>query len=430
MGLPQIPVGTTSEEAAEAVLGAFLQSPPRITDESSSDLDGTHHGSSSRTAGGSLYSSVGDFPGESSKFRGAIGVTTNVHCLRLGSVDNAGHYTPKNGRNVHSPASRIVGFNSNKNASVSDGFKGASAGHVHSSAAGTVTANETMSSGSLVRKRLLSPLNTMLFPDQQFEGHTLDIGGRNIQPDSLAGTVKLSASVVQDYKKANVGGKDHFSIPTWSFSSCLEQKNVTHDDNIMESIFADGPLLGSEESPSHSSCLSSAALYELRDPSNIKLQCGEISAPLKKGISSPLSLSPLGPKFSERLKTAGGFKNIKRELGDCHSMFCNVEQTFDLSEPGMIFAHEEDDFRIASKSFEEEEFFAKEFRPSSVGNNTDAGASVSGGSVPTSQFMRYFRSLSGLPIRRSLVGSFEESLLSGRFSSGKPSQVNLNVLFP
>lgn len=438
MGLPQVSANGTSEEAAAAVLGAFLQSPPQITDVSSCDLDGMHHASSSRVGGSSTCSSFGDFqrrtslehsnfPDDSAKFSGALEVVTNVHSLRLGSVDNVGQFTCKHGRNIHSPVSRIVGFESNNSSSMSDGFKNVSAGHVHSSTAVTVAANETMSCGSLVRKRMLSPLNKMLFPDQQFEGHPLDIGCRNINQDSSVGIDKLSASIVQDHKKANVGSKDHFTLPTWSLSSSLEQKIIPHD-TVMESIlFTDGPFLGNEGSPSNNSGLSSPALYEFRAPRNIKLQSEDVSVSSKKGISSPLSLSPLGPKFSERLKSAGVYKNAKKELLDGHSLLSNVEQTLDLSEPGLIFVPEEEEFRFDSKSFEDDIFY-KQFHSSAVENSTDISVSMSRGSAPTSQCMRFLRSLSGLPTRRSLVGSFEESLLSGRFLSGKLSQVNVNVL--
>ncbi|XP_062105363.1 uncharacterized protein LOC133817007 [Humulus lupulus] len=429
MGLPQFSSGGTSEEAAAAVLGAFLQSPPRISDVSSCDLDGMNHGSSSQVSGSSMCSSFGDyqtkaslelsnFPDEPLKFRGASDVTPNVNCLRLGSVDNAGQFAPKHGRNIHRPVSRIVGFESSSTSLGNGGCKSVSAAHVHSSASVTVAANETVSSGSLVRKRLLSPLNNMLFPDQHFEGHPLDIGCRNIPSDSTVRIGKLSASSVQDHKKANVGSKDHFTLPNWSLLSGSEQKCIPHD-SVMESIlFTDGPFLENGESP-----LSSPALYESISPKNIKSQSREISASSssKKVISSPLSLSPLGPKFSDRLKSAKGYKNTKKELGDGHTLLSNVEKTVDFSESGVIFASEEEDFGIASKSFEDDIYY-KEFHPSSVENSIDISISMSRGSAPTSQCMRLLKSLSGLPIRRSLVGSFEESLLSGRFLSGKLSK--------
>ena len=131
--------------------------------------------------------------------------------------------------------------------------------------------------------------------------------------------------------------------------------------------------------------------------------------------------------FYERFKTERDSKIIKQELMDGHLVLSNVEHTLDLSESGLIFAPEEEEFRTASKLFEDDDIFYREFHPSSVENTSDMRM-YSRGSAPTTQGMRFLRSLSGLSVRRSLVGSFEESLLSGRFSSVISTQVNANAL--
>ncbi|KAF3435292.1 hypothetical protein FNV43_RR22379 [Rhamnella rubrinervis] len=432
MGLPQVPSSGTSDEAAASALGAFLQGPPQFTNVSSCDLDGMHGGSGSRLGRNPLCSSLGDFhrktsldllkcPDDSSRFGGDIEVTTNVHGSRIGSVDNLGHLTPRNGWNVHTPVSRVVGFKSSKTSCLNDDFNGSSAGHVHSSSAATVTTNEPTSSGSLVRKRLLSPLNTMLFPDQ-FEEHPLDLGCRNVQTNSSATSDKFSAFIAQDYKKANVGSKDYFFMPTQSLSTCLEQKVLQDDSSSLESIFfTDGPLLENKEPLSHNS-LTLPTFDGFEGARNVRPQSRAISISPRKVTSPPLSLSPLGPKFSDRLKTSVACRNIKRELEDCNSKLSNGEERLDILEPGVIFVPEEEDFRTASKSFEDVNIFSKQFRPSSLENGIGISWSSSQGSAPTSQCMRFLRSLSGLPVRRSLVGSFEESLLSGRFLCGKLNQ--------
>ncbi|XP_015893974.3 uncharacterized protein LOC107428038 [Ziziphus jujuba] len=433
MGLPQVSSSGTSDEAAASALGTFFQSPPRFTDVSRCDLDGIHGESGSRLGRNPKCSSLGDFQRKTlldvsncvddpSEFGGTTEVSTNVHGLRIDSVENPSQCTPRSEWNVHTPVSRIVGFESSKTCSFSDGHNGSLAGHVHSSTAVTVSANEMMPSGSLVRKRLLSPLSSMLFSDQ-FEGQPLDLGCRSVQTNSSAANDKFSTCIAQDHKKANVGSKDHVAMPTWSLSSCLEQKDMRDDNGSLESIFfTDGPLLDNKEPLSHNSCLSLLAFDEFKGAKYMRPQSGAISISPRKVLSPPLSLSPLGPKFSERLKTTEGIRNIKKELENCNSKLNNVEETVDMSEPGVIFTPEEEEFRIASKSFEEVDVFYKEFHPSSPENGNGINWPFSQGSAPTSQCMRFLRSLSGLPIRRSLVGSFEESLLSGRFLSGKLNQ--------
>lgn len=423
MGLPQVTLSETVEEVEAASLSTFLQSSPQFANVSTCDVDGMHSESMSPLAGNPLCSSIGDFPrktclerskvhDDSFKFRGAMEVTSNVHCLKIGSVDKG---TPKSGRNVQNPASRIVGFKSVGTSSPTDGFKGVSSGHVQSSSGINFTVNETESSGSLVRKRLLSPLSSMLSP-AQFSGDPLDIGGGSVLEDSTSLTNNLSISVVKDNKKANVGSNRHFTLPAWSLSSCLEQKNILYDSVETESLlFVDGPMLDN-------SCLSSPELDHCRESSEVRSQSGAILISPKEAISPPHSLSPLGPKFSERMKTAGGCRTTKNKMVGCPLTLKDTKRSLERSDRSIVFAPEEEDHMIASKSFEDVDILHKEFRPSSLESNTDMSWPFSQESAPSSKCARFIKSLSGLPIRRSLVGSFEESLFSGRFLSGKLCQ--------
>ncbi|GLT27187.1 hypothetical protein SLA2020_022050 [Shorea laevis] len=411
MGLPQISSDNSSEEVEVAPMGTFLQGPPRFPGVSSCDLDGIQRGSMSQTVGDSFRASLGDFQRKTSL------ELSNVNRLKIGSANTVGS-SAKTGQKTHNPVSRIVGFESHGTKVV----EGDSYAHVHSSAG--VRTNEIESSGSLVRKRLLSPLNTMLFPDQ-FTGDPLDISCSSSQINSSAMMVHGSSiSVSQDSKKANVGSKMHCTA-SWSLSSCLEQSSMPFDNTRTASMFfTDGPLLQHKEVHLSSSCLSSPGLDHPKEPSKVGCPSGAISISSQKLISPLPSLSPLGPKFSERMKAAGLCRNVKNEIDDCFSTLANIEQSLDGSASDIIFANEEDEFGIASKSFEDISFFHKEFRPSSLESSGGLRWHMSSESPPTSQSMRFIKGLSGLPVRRSLVGSFEESLLSGRFFSGKISQIN------
>ncbi|OMO99414.1 hypothetical protein COLO4_13321 [Corchorus olitorius] len=255
MGLPQVASDDSAEEGEAASMGAFLQSPPRFAGVSTCDLDGMQRGGLSQTIGDSLCSSLGDFQRKTSlelskysddsfKFGGKMNASSNVHGLKIGSANAVGSFaTARSGQKVQNPVSRIVGFESQGTSKV---VEGVSSDHVQSSPIG-VRANETESSGSLVRKRLLSPLNNIHFRDQ-FNGDPLDIScrGTQINPSSLADKHKLSAP--QDNKKANIGSKANFTASAWSLSSCLEHGNVSFDKAGTASVLiTDGPLLENKE---------------------------------------------------------------------------------------------------------------------------------------------------------------------------------------
>ncbi|XP_008450162.1 uncharacterized protein LOC103491833 [Cucumis melo] len=414
MGLPQVPISGTTEEAPAGSLSMFLQSPPRFNDVSTCNLAGVCNGGLSRCAGSSTYSSSGDsernfymelpnFCENLAKVGGGSENASDYQGPKIGSMDDGCWFKFKCGRENHKPVSRIVGFASGETSSTND------------ENIVDIRLNESESSGSAVRKRLLSPLSSMLFPDQ-FKGDLLDIGGRKTDT-SISENLRISAP--HDFKKAHVGSKHDFTLRSQSLAGLLEQKKMLYDDSdvVKSIVLSDSPLLENKKSISQDEILSCPGHDQLSKLSRVRTHVDSESLSPESVSVVPLSLSPLGPKISERMKNAGRCRNIKKENVGYHSFLGDIEKTIGGSDSHILFASDEEEI----KSFEDV-ILDKEFRPSSLESSKSARWIMSQDSVPTSQSMRFVRSLSGLPVRRSLVGSFEESLLSGRFLSGKLCQ--------
>ncbi|KAK8673403.1 hypothetical protein V6N13_111741 [Hibiscus sabdariffa] len=426
MGLPQVPLDDISEEGQAASIDAFLQSPPQFSAVSTCGLDCMRGGSFSQTIEGSLCSSLGDFRRKTSlelsefsetsfELEGKTNASPNAHDLKIGYANDVGFAPSRSGFKVQNPASRIVGFESHGTSKVLEGAPS----DVHSSPIG-VRANEMKSSVSLVRKRLLSPLNSMLFSDQ-FHGDLLDISYSSTQVNTSSLADKHRVSVPQDNKKANVGSKMNFTTPSWSLSSCFGHGNNLFNKGGTASVtFTDGPLLENKES--HLSCnfSYSSGPDQSQESSKLRSQSGAISIS-PQIATSHVSLSPLGRKYSERITVAGGCRNLKKDIDGSRSTLMNLEQSVERFNSS-IFAPEEEELEISSRSFEDVGCLHKEFLLSSLENAAGVRWPFCHEPAPTSPCTRSIKGLGGLPVRRSLVGSFEESLLSGRFFSGKHSQ--------
>ncbi|KAJ4773221.1 meiosis chromosome segregation family protein [Rhynchospora pubera] len=235
----------------------------------------------------------------------------------------------------HLPKIRVVGFESQSNSSL-DG------------------PNQTNVGPHLVRKRLLSPLNTVL--RKQFHGDLLNISQSNSSIQNLDNNYdSLRRLSTDSCKKVYFGGSDSFQ--NLGFSTL--------------NSFTDGPLLIERETST------------------------------KQEHSPPLSLSPLGPRFHDRMK------NVRALNFEGH--FLDLQEAKGLKDKLPFGEHEilaEDGHSILCR----DEF--EVFTPR-------GGELARGGVGHMSNFMG--STAKGL-VRRSLVGSFEESLLSGRFSSGNTNQ--------
>ncbi|PIN01705.1 hypothetical protein CDL12_25786 [Handroanthus impetiginosus] len=419
MGLPQVSSSETSE-GRTGPLSTYVYSVPQSGGVSTCDLDGICVGAMSATCVDSRCS-LGTFESKTAIVilkspdgieKRFLDATPSTHVAKAcfeGWFDSS---TSETRMNVQSPVSRIVGFNYDKK----DVFSGSAPNDYHSASA-SITLKEAESSGSHVRKRMLSPLNKM-FLREQFNGDSLDIGSRIFPNSCPSSKDTCGISLSNDYKKANIGRINHLTMPIWSVTACSELNDKLHKYNKATSIlFTDGPVLESKDlTPfSYLPLPGTDSSFE-----SGKAGCaflGAKSFSKNEPFSSPVSLSPLGPQFYEKVEPAVRGRSRKEE-----EILKKAAPCLNESISGEIFSSEEEQFRATRTSCEDTEILQREAQSSSSETKTGTKWPLCQNARNVINHKKVGRIISGFPVRRSLVGSFEESLLSGRLSSGKFSK--------
>ncbi|KAL6900946.1 hypothetical protein ACP4OV_005622 [Aristida adscensionis] len=379
MGLPQVP--SVKDDAATVCTS--VSSPPHFGGVGACDLDGLSAGSSSsRTLPHPL---IGDFRRKTAldASNESNGYSRDRHVFSKSS-DICGHKIDSrdaNSRPVHMPTRRVVGFESD--CIRSGASNKTEADMVHSSLTVRSCCSAFDQHELQARKRLLSPLKNVVH--KQFHGDMLDLSSGDATFRLSDSADKLYSSGLQDSKKANTRGLDTFETqasPTSRCSSWTPEWDVNRNNS---DLFTDGPLLGNKDSLSYYEHLAASS----------------------KLAHSPLSLSPLSPKYMNKIKLTGSQRYIMKDLENDFldlkgTRGCNGSRMQDVSEETDLL---HDDLDVMTPKW------------SSCRRYRNWGHE----SAPTSPRVGYIRS-SSLLVRRSLVGSFEESLLSGRYFYGKDNQ--------
>ncbi|KAJ0973555.1 hypothetical protein J5N97_021514 [Dioscorea zingiberensis] len=407
MGLPQV-----EAEIAEvsASLSQSLSSPPCYGGTESCDLDGLGGSSNNRISVDFPCTSNRDFQRKTTpQFpSGADGLNRcksvkdeplNLHCPRIGANDEICSLSSKMGQCVQSSIPRIVGFESSFPGLSDEILESIVVNGVHSSTSVAISDNLLDSHGHQARKRLLSPLSSML--SHHFRGDPLNIGRGNALIDFRNPISTQSITNSHDSKKANIGSSDFSEASICSISKCSQLSTllVNKCDTFAGDVFTDGPLLDINGSFVHNYQISGCGVNYSKEGSELKAFTRTIPISPKKINSRLLSMSPLGPRLPERMKAAEFQRDILKDMPDDFSTLMGIDSSADQSVAGNLFWRQR--MMNGSSGFTEDPFVDSAIKPRCV---------------------KFVRSLSGLPVRRSLVGSFEESLLTGRFSSGNVSQ--------
>lgn len=395
MGLPQLSSEEATEEVPVTSLGAVVQAPNINNDVSSSDSSRLEDKSTANILQVDLRSSsLIDFRGDDmfGNLKDQCGLeehndnVAELHRLKIGTVEKK--TGGRNGRDAFTPGSRILGFDSNiineKSSRSDKGQKNKS--DLIRDGNDNCDGTELGTSDSTIRKRLFSPLT------KQGSGDLLGIDENiicNIDSQSQSGD--LNRSPFQENKKANITGIDNvltFIRLPYSFS----ERTTLPDDqwriNDPKSLI-DGPL------PRRPNVFSSKT--ESDSPTKaIDIQTHKVN------VYSPLSLSPLGRKLHDNINSEEWNPQTKESLNLNVFESSGARRSLD----GSLIQRENET--------------AEQFTPDTK-NGTTCESPL--GHLHN----KTIRSLSGLSIKRSLVGSFEESLLSGHLVSAKANQVETKL---
>ncbi|XP_020188616.1 uncharacterized protein [Aegilops tauschii subsp. strangulata] len=386
MGLPQV---SSVREDVSTGSRTPVSSPSRTNGVGACDLDGLPRESPN---GKASYRSIGNFSRQIASdsldesngyFRDshAFDGLTDFQGLRIDDFRDANSRSSHKLQQpaVHMPTTRVVGFESN----CIGGPDTAELDTICPSVASHNFGSPCDQHELQARKRLLPPLKNVL--SRTFHGDSLNIASGDARFQHFEPGKKLYSSDFQDNKMVNTGSLSSFesqACPTPRWSSRTSEFDV---NRMNSNHFTDGPLLGNKESLSYYDHLAASA----------------------KLAHSPLSLSPLSPRRIHKVKTTGSPRHVMKD----------IEHDFlDLKEQGGF-----DGIRMLDVVEEtnrlHDEYDTMTPKRSSCRRYQNWGSE----SPPTSPRVGYGRSLS-LPARRSLVVSFEESLLSGRLSYGKDNQ--------
>ncbi|MQL97024.1 hypothetical protein Taro_029708 [Colocasia esculenta] len=414
MGLPQVSSKVADELPAS--LNTFVSTPPPLSGIATCDLDGLHiETTGNRTCEDILCSSLGDFQRKTIlevSVKNTVDAPMNHHTLRIDSIDKNGSFPPVIRRNIYTPLSRVVGFESSGSDSLVNGLKGVSSSKACSSAALHVCDSSIDAQGLQVKKRLLSPFNGMV-GQGKFIGELLNLAESNEQAGSSV-VVRGHLFPHQDSKKANTGNGNCFHTPTRASYGYSQLSEMLDKDTANSFIYSD-LLLDPKE---HLCALGGSSCEEMF---NGRAFSGAIALSPKKINSPPLSLSPLGPKWSDRMRATESCTCMLKEFEGKKSFFKNMDMTLDESISGIMFATEEVGCKLENGPTGNDSM-QNGLDPIILQSHSHIRPNWDPESASALRCFKFGRSLGGLPVRRSLVGSFEESLLSGRFSSSKISQ--------
>ncbi|GER38890.1 hypothetical protein STAS_15430 [Striga asiatica] len=407
MGLPQVSPGETSEDATRPLRTySYNVSGTRTCDSNETCQEAATQACSyprCHSLGDlQLKSSLGFSESPDAFQKKVLEVTPKVVVPKVSSEGNFCSSTLETRKNGHTPVSRIVGFDFDNANVLSDGLDGGL--RHHSSSSGNITLERPEVSGLLVKKRMLSPLTKLLLPEKFNGDDSLDIGSINFSSSchSVRDTNVISSA--PDNKKPNLDLNNHLTMPFWSVKSPEPNDRYYTCSKGTPVLFTDGPVLEDKELASFSYQPSSRSgpyvgLCKVGNRWQAK------SVPTEEPLSSPVSFSPLGPKFY--------LEPIYREINSKKQVF--FEQTA-RSLDDRLFPSEEEESRNKIVSFEQH-----------TGIHTGQ-AQTSPSETKTGKewfFCQHHnakslsKKLRGFPLRRSLIGSFEECLLSGRLSCGR-----------